>query len=211
MCGIPEPHLGSGRFAVFHFNLQCHLVVTNKYRTRDRGCVMVCNTAARSEGSQRECMLIFPFLGLDPVNPGHRSFLSSPHTTVLGSLVLCRNTQECVGLPAGLKNMSAPITPHSHALSKFAGRWQMEGGQSKTLETEMETRWARSSGQNSSHSGYGKNMLSLPGSKKSEHFQGSGSIYFFLEPLSIFHEYTKNRNSHVLGRPQTRSPASVTY
>lgn len=54
---------------------------------------------------------------------------------------------------------------------------------------------------NSSHSGYGKNMSSFPGSKRSEHFQGSGSIYFFLEPLSFSHEYTKKRNGHVLGRP----------
>lgn len=53
-CGIPAPHLGAGRrLAVLHLNLQRHLVVINKERTKSdkarRLSDGLLNTAAKSE------------------------------------------------------------------------------------------------------------------------------------------------------------------
>lgn len=179
-CGVTEPHLGARRrFAVFHFNLQCHLVVINKDGTRDRQ-EAVCQKMTK--GRER---LPFP-----PRETGSNEW----HTGVFfqvqvpepleasSSLEILRvSSHNSLGLPRGLENVSAPITPHLHALP-YVCRTMTDGmrpGQDTGDKDGKEM--SQFSRPNSSHSGYGESMsLLFSGSRRSEHFQASDSIYCFL-------------------------------
>lgn len=112
---MTEPHLGAQRrFAVFHFNLRCHLVVIDKDGTGDRE-EAVCQK--KTKGRER---LPFPprETGSNEWDTGVFFQVQVPEPLEASSSleILRVSSHNSLGLPRGLENVSAPITAHLHAL-----------------------------------------------------------------------------------------------
>lgn len=120
-CGIPAPHLGAGRrLAVLHLNLQRHLVVINKERTKsDKARRLSDGLLTRQPSQEMTQGRKGETLPSQDLMNRIRKFSFKSESAALGNIILLRNTKTVLSQHNGgyKQRLRKRVGPHHSALT----------------------------------------------------------------------------------------------